>query len=53
MASLYKKPIVVTDSKSGQKIKTRSKKWWGRYRDDDGAARRAWMIPLKNNAANR
>jgi hypothetical protein len=30
MANLYKKPVVVTDSKTGQKIKTKSKKWWGR-----------------------
>ena len=33
MASLYKKPIVVRDPKTGEKVKTRSRKWWGRYRD--------------------
>jgi integrase/recombinase XerD len=43
MASLYKKPIVVTDPKIGQKIKTKSKKWWGRFRDENGAERR---VPL-------
>jgi integrase len=42
MASLYKKPITVTDPKTGEKIKSRSKKWWGRYRDD-GIERR---VPL-------
>src|SRR6516165_263608 len=41
MASLYKKPVAVTDPKTGQKMKTKSKKWWGRYRDENGAERRA------------
>ncbi len=43
MASLYKKPVIVTDPKTGEKIKTKSKKWWGRYRDESGAERR---VPL-------
>jgi integrase len=43
MASLYKKPIIVTDPKSGQKVKTKSKKWWGRFRDEHGVERR---VPL-------
>ncbi len=43
MASLYKKPVIVTDPKTGKKIKTKSKKWWGRYRDENGAERR---VPL-------
>ncbi len=43
MASLYKKPVIVTDPKTGQKIKTKSKKWWGRYRDEYGAEKR---VPL-------
>src|SRR5262245_32600639 len=43
MASLYKKPVLVTDPKTGQKIKTKSRKWWGRYRDENGAERR---VPL-------
>lgn len=43
MASLYKKPVVVTDPKTGQKIKTKTKKWWGRYRDENGTDRR---VPL-------
>src|SRR5579871_5223070 len=33
MASLYRKPIVVRDPKTGERIKTQSRKWWGRYRD--------------------
>jgi integrase/recombinase XerD len=43
MASLYKKPVIVTDPKTGKKIKTKSKKWWGRYRDEFGAEKR---VPL-------
>jgi integrase len=43
MASLYKKPVIVTDPKTGEKIKTKSKKWWGRYRDENGVERR---VPL-------
>ncbi|GIW78766.1 MAG: hypothetical protein KatS3mg105_0573 [Gemmatales bacterium] len=43
MASLYKKPVIVTDPKTGEKIKTKSKKWWGRYRDASGRERR---VPL-------
>src|SRR5215510_4293096 len=48
MASLYKKPVVVTDSKTGRKLKTKSKKWWGRYRDENGAERR---VPLAADKA--
>ena len=33
MANLYKKPTLATDPKTGRKIKRKSKKWWGRYRD--------------------
>ena len=29
MASLYRKPVVVTDPATGQKVKEKSKKWWG------------------------
>jgi len=43
MASLYKKPITVADPKTGEKTKSRSKKWWGRYRDENGIERR---VPL-------
>ena len=43
MASLYKKPIKVTDAKTGQRVKGKSGKWWGRYRDENGVERR---VPL-------
>src|SRR4029077_13277679 len=43
MANLYKKPVVITDPETGQRTKTKSKKWWGRYRDAAGTVRR---VPL-------
>lgn len=43
MASLYKKPVIQTDPKTGKRIKTKSKKWWGRYRAANGTERR---VPL-------
>lgn len=43
MASLYKKPVFVTDPKTGKRVKAKSKKWWGRFRDDSGRERR---VPL-------
>lgn len=46
MASLYKKPITRTDPKSGQRVKAKSKKWWGRYRDASGVERR---VPLASD----
>jgi site-specific recombinase XerD len=43
MASLYKKPVTVTDPKTGKRVKGKSKKWWGRYRTADGREKR---VPL-------
>ena len=43
MASLYKKPIVVRDPVTGAKVKAKSKKWWGRYRNALGIEKR---VPL-------
>jgi len=43
MASLYKKPVVVRDPKTGQKMKGKSRKWWGRFRDESGREKR---VPL-------
>ena len=43
MASLYKKPVIRTDPATGQKIKAKSKKWWGQYKDALGRLRR---VPL-------
>lgn len=43
MASLYKKPVLVTDAASGQRVKTTSRKWWGQYKDALGRLKR---VPL-------
>ena len=43
VANLYKKPVWVIDRKTGRKVRRRSKKWWGKYRDASGAIRR---LPL-------
>ncbi len=43
MASLYKKPAVITDPATGQRVKTKSRKWWGQYKDAD---RRLKRVPL-------
>lgn len=40
MASLYKKPVVRKDPVTGEKIKTKSKKWWGQFKDANGRLRR-------------
>jgi integrase len=50
MASLYKKPIVVTDPKTGKKVKTKTKKWWGRYRGENGQEKRVPLAADKNAA---
>ena len=38
MASLYKKTVFVRDPKSGLRVKSKSKKWWGRFNGETGAA---------------
>lgn len=43
MASLYKKPVKVTNLKTGKKVAGKSKKWWGRYADENGQEKR---VPL-------
>lgn len=43
MASIYKKPVILTDPKTGKRMKTKSKKWWGRLRDENGREKR---VPL-------
>jgi len=50
MASLYKKPVVVTDPKTGERVKTKSKKWWGRFRDENGIERRVPLAADKSAA---
>jgi integrase len=43
MASLYKKPTTITDPRTGERFKAKSRKWWGRFRDENGVERR---VPL-------
>jgi site-specific recombinase XerD len=50
MANLYKKTVVKTDSKTGKKTKTESKKWWGQYRDARGTLKRVPLACNKNIA---
>ena len=50
MASLYKKPVMMTDPKTGERVKTKSKKWWGRYRDENGVERRVPLATDKSAA---
>ena len=33
MANLYRKPIIITDPKTGERVKAKAKKWWGRYKN--------------------
>ena len=48
MASLCKKPIFITNPKTGEKVKTKSKKWWGRFRNEHGVEKR---VPLATDKA--
>ena len=48
MASIYKKPIIMRNPKTGENAKTRSKKWWGRYTDSLGCEKR---VPLATDKA--
>jgi site-specific recombinase XerD len=43
MASLYKKPVTIKDPATGVKTKTKSRKWWGQYKDAFGRLKR---VPL-------
>ena len=40
MASLYRKPVMITDPATGEKVKGKSAKWWGQFKDADGRLRR-------------
>jgi len=46
MATLFKPETTKTDPKTGKKVKAKTKKWYGRYRDENGTERR---IPLSEN----
>jgi integrase len=48
MASLYKKMIIMIDPVTGTRKKAKSKKWWGRYRDENKVDRR---VPLATDKA--
>ncbi|MGQ9919137.1 MAG: hypothetical protein ACUVS7_17155, partial [Bryobacteraceae bacterium] len=43
MASLHRKTVIRLDTTTGRKVKTKSKKWWGQYKDALGRLRR---VPL-------
>jgi integrase len=43
MASLYKKPVMTHDPVTGERVKTKSRKYWGQYKDALGRLRR---VPL-------
>ena len=46
MASIFKKPVITTDPQTGERVKGKSKKWWGRYKDENGIERR---VPLASD----
>ena len=48
MASIFKPTYTKTDKKTGKKVKGKSRKWWGRYRDAQG---RDTRVPLANDKA--
>jgi site-specific recombinase XerD len=51
MASLYKKPVFIRDPRTGERVKTKSKKWWGRFRDVCGREKRVPLATDKSAAA--
>lgn len=50
MANLFKPEVMKTDLKTGEKIKTKTKKWYGRYRDENGTEHRVPLSENKNTA---
>ena len=40
MANLFKPPVTKIDPETGDKIKGKTKKWYGRYRDENGTEHR-------------
>jgi hypothetical protein len=36
MASLYKKPVILNNSRTDKPVKTKSRKWLGRFKDEHG-----------------
>ncbi|MBL8825955.1 MAG: site-specific integrase [Planctomycetaceae bacterium] len=52
MASLYKKSTTATDPKSGRKVKRKSAKWWGKYRDP-ASGKVKWVSLATDKAASQ
>lgn len=50
MANLYKPEVTKIDPQTKQKIKTKTKKWYGRYRDENGIEHRIPLAENKNTA---
>jgi len=48
MAYLFKKTVDATDPNTGKKVKQKSAKWWGRYKDAHGRDKR---VPLARDKA--
>ncbi|MDR1926010.1 MAG: phage integrase N-terminal SAM-like domain-containing protein, partial [Planctomycetaceae bacterium] len=46
MANIYKPVVIKIDKNTGEKIKSKTKKWYGRYRDENRVERR---VPLSEN----
>ncbi|GHT37795.1 hypothetical protein FACS189427_11220 [Planctomycetales bacterium] len=46
MSSIFKPEVSKTDRNTGKTVKTKTKKWYGRYRDENGKERR---VPLAEN----
>ena len=50
MANVYKKWVIRTDPKTGERVRVRSKKWWGRYRAANGKECRVSLAADKTAA---
>ena len=50
MADIFKKKTTVTDPNTGEKVARYSKKWWGRYRDENDRLRRVSLSTSKTAA---
>lgn len=50
MANLFKPLVTKSDPETGKKVKTKTKKWYGRYRDENGTEHRVPLSENKNTA---
>ena len=53
MASLYKQSTTKIDKQSGEKIRVKSKKWYGQYRDEKGRVKRVSLCRDKSAAQSK